>query len=264
MDIIQRDNKYFLQLANGELELSEQQVKKRVERGDQLHEYLQKLERKEPKALVKEISKTAQSFITSGKYFDNLIREFEQIHKLSEDKEDAVEKLVRFCKNAINKLQQDRKNPKTDHVVIDYYILSWSRVISFIQSLSNTEPEAPPVVEAPKEIIVQKPQNLIRQLLMIQLLQADGLFPISDALMGISQDDILLLISGVLDADKEAVQEAIHQSSVILMKRGISQANREERTKLLEDMEQHFEKLPYSNVINRIKSLLKSYRSENS
>ena len=263
MDIIQRDKKYFLQLANGELELTEQQVKKRVERGDKLHEYLKKLEQEEPQTPAREAApKTAQSFITSGKYFDNLIREFEQIYRVSDEKEDAAEKLIRFCKNAINKLHHDRKNPKTDHVVIDYYILSWSRVISFIQSLSETEPEA----EAEKEVATiedktpLKPVNLTKQLLIIQLMQADGLFPISDALQGVNQEDVMRLVAGILNADIETVKEAMQTSSTILLKRDITPENKEERIKMLEEVEVHFEELPYSNIVSRIKVLLKVYR----
>ena len=263
MDIIQRDKKYFLQLANGELELTEQQVKKRVERGDKLHEYLKKLEQEEPQTPAREAApKTAQSFITSGKYFDNLIREFEQIYRVSDEKEDAAEKLIRFCKNAINKLHHDRKNPKTDHVVIDYYILSWSRVISFIQSLSETEPEA----DAEKEVATiedktpSQPVNLTKQLLIIQLMQADGLFPISDALQGVNQEDVMRLVAGILNADIETVKEAMQTSSTILLKRDITPENKEERINMLEEVEVHFEELPYSNIVSRIKVLLKVYR----
>ena len=264
MDIIQRDNKYFLQLANGELELTEQQVRKRVERGDKLHEYLKKLEKEEPQTPAKETKpKTAQSFITSGKYFDNLIREFEQIYRVSEDKNDAAEKLIRFCKNAITKLHHDRKNPKTDHVVIDYYILSWSRVISFIQSLTDVEPE--PQVQEPAASVQEKsqetPVDLTKQLLIIQLMQADGLFPISDALQGVNQDDVIRLIAGILNAELELVREALLNSSAILLKRDISPENKEYRICMLEELESHFELLPYSNIISRIKLLLKLYRS---
>jgi len=268
MDIIQRNDKYFLQLANGELELSEQQVKKRVERGDKLHEYLQQLEKKEPETPVKEdVPKSAQSFITSGKYFDNLIREFEQIYRTSEDKEDAEKKLIQFCRNAINKLHLDRKNPRTDHVVIDYYILSWSRVISFIQSLANVEPEEMPVADAARETTQGVDQqrahrNFVKQELIIQLMQADGLFPISDALQGVSQNDILKLISGVADAEVGSVEEALQQSSAILLKRSINKESCEERIRLLEELDVYFEQLPYPNIISRVKLLLKIYKEQ--
>jgi len=262
MDIIQRDNKYFLQLANGELELTEQQVKKRVERGDKLHEYLKKLEKEEPQTPAKETKpKTAQSFITSGKYFDNLIREFEQIYRVSEDKNDAAEKLIRFCKNAITKLHHDRKNPKTDHVVIDYYILSWSRVISFIQSLTEVEPEPQAEEAAAPEKAPETPVDLTKQLLIIQLMQADGLFPISDALQGVNQDDVIRLIAGILNSELDLVREGLQNSSAILLKRDISPENKEYRINMLEELESHFELLPYSNIISRIKLLLKLYRS---
>jgi len=260
MDIVQRNSKYFLQLANGELELTEQQVQKRIQRGDKLREYLQKLESKEPEVPVKETPKTAQSFITSGKYFDNLIREFEEIYRLSEDREDAADKLIRFCKNAINKLYTDRKNPKTDHVVIDYYILSWSRVISFIQSLANQEPEENASANADISAVAQPKHNIVKQLIVIQLLQADGLFPMSDALQGITQEDIIKLTGGVLDTEKEAIENALQESSAILLKRGITAENKEERIALLEEIDAHFEQLPYANIISRIKLLLKIYR----
>lgn len=265
MDIIQRNNKYFLQLANGELELTEQQVQKRVERGDKLHEYLQKLEQKEPEVPAKEdVPKSAQSFITSGKYFDNLIREFEQLYRLSEDKEEAERKIIQFCRNAINKLYLDRKNPKTDHVVIDYYILSWSRVISFVQGLANKEPEeasAEPAVSGNVQTATEeRPRSLVRQLLIIQLMQADGLFPISDALQGVAQNDITLLITGMLGVDEDYIGEALQQSSAILLKRGITQQNKEERIRILEELDAYFEKLPYPNIISRVKLLLKIYR----
>jgi hypothetical protein len=269
MEIVQRNNKYFLQLANGELELSEQQVKKRVERGDKLREYLQKLESKEqpkipikeePKPGAKPSAKTAQTFITSGKYFDNLIREFEEIYRTSEEKEEAAEKLIRFCNNAILKLQHDRKNPKTDHVVIDYYVLSWSRVISFIQSLTNTEPAEPPAAVV-QEAVIEKPKDLTKQLVIIQLMQAEGIFPISNALEGINQTDILNLIGGVIDAKAEDIELAFGQASAILLKRDITKENFEERVTLIEELEAYFEQLPYSNIISRIKVLHKAYKN---
>ncbi len=267
MDIIQRNNKYFLQLVNGELELTEQQVKRRVERGDTLREYLQKLEQKEPEIPVKEdLPKSAQSFITSGKYFDNLIREFEQIYCMSEDKEDAEKRLIQFCRNAINKLHLDRKNPKTDHVVIDYYILSWSRVISFIQSLANKEPEEVMVSNAPPESpaagAAPGMRNIVKQLLIIQLMQADGLFPISDALQGVAQTDIIRMMSGVLDASPEQIEDALQQSSALLLKRGINKENRDGRMLLLEELDGYFEQLPYPNIVSRVKLLLKIYREQ--
>lgn len=265
MDIIQRDNKFYLQLANGELELTEQQVKKRIERGDKLHEYLRQLEKEEPQHTFDDSPKNAQTFITSGRYFDNLIHEFEEIYRLSDDRKEAVEKLTRFCKNAINKLHHDRKNPKTDHIVIDYYILSWSRVIAFLQSLADTDPAPASTTAAkktPTEEVPAEPSKklLTRQLLVLQLMQADGLFPISNALYGISQDDILRLICNILNVRKEEVEDAILESSAILLKRNITEENKPARIHILEEMEELFEQLPYSNIISRIKLLLKIYK----
>lgn len=288
MDIIQRDNRYYLQLSNGELELTEQQARKRLERGDQLrdaydnapvmelepegepeihHQSFEAVpEPKQESVTEQQTTQKAHAYISSGKYFDNLIQEFEQIYKYSDDKAEATEKLTRFCKNAITKLHHDRRNPKADHVVIDYYILSWTRVISVLKSLEHktqaaatASAAAMSAIPALENITQPQPRNLKRQLLIIQLLQADGLFPISDALQGITQADIVNIISVMLHADKESVQEAIQTSSAILLKRGISGENIEERITLLHDMEQYFEQLPYSNIISRIKLLIKIY-----
>ncbi len=100
-------------------------------------------------------------------------------------------------------------------------------------------------------------QGGFREVLAVPAAQV---FPISDALQGISQDDILKLIGGMLDVDKESLQEAIQHSSAILLKRGITPENKEQRIQLLEEMDVYFEQLPYSNIISRIKLLLKLYR----
>jgi hypothetical protein len=315
MDILQRDSRYYLQLSNGELELTEQQALKRVERGDLLvYESGARITQKDtarkieisslntpiavnqsanphvpeldlsyhqtaPKTIAfhpqdyghsvsdkadafERISKAApHSAVTSGKYFDNLLQEFEHIYQHSDDKPEALDKLVRFCKNSITKLHHDRKNPKSDPVVIDFFILSWTRIMTYLQSLPNkvsSQIEVNPANSNQGTAVTTK-YHLTRQLLMVQLLQADGLFPISDALQGITQNDIVNMISGMLNADKEAVQEAIQTSSSILLKRGITRENIEERIALLQEMEKYFDQLPYSNIISRVKLLIKIY-----
>jgi hypothetical protein len=65
-----------------------------------------------------------------------------------------------------------------------------------------------------------------------------------------------------LDTEKEAIEEAMQTSSSILLKRGITKENREERIKLLEELDEYFEQLPYSNIISRIKLLLKIYKEQ--
>lgn len=330
MDIILRDNRYFLQLSNGELELTEQQARKRLERGDKLRESLQmpvtnptpvseqsfvskESAEKNPAAfLVKNgfslradkqadvppvvadpetIAANAtrvqpeytphingqainaygpggqgQSIITSGKYFDNLIKEFEQIYEYSDDKDEAEEKLIRFCRNSITKLHHDRRNPKSDHIVIDFYILSWTRVLSHIRSLKLKEAVKAVEREQADELRVQAltpppplPKNVTRQILILQLMQADGLFPFSDALQGVTHQDIVHMMCGILNATESEVEDGILQSSSILLKRNVTTDNIQERIALLRDMELHFDKLPYHNIISRVKLLIRLY-----
>jgi len=271
MEIIQRNNKFYLQLANGELELTEQQVKKRIERGDKFREYLRQLEQEESKPVVafEDNPPETKTVVTSGKYFEDLIEEFENIYRISEDKPETLDKLVKYCKNAIHKLQQDKKNPKTDHIIIDYYILSWTKVIAHLESLPHKEQDIgkSEEIKQPFDLPFETsnsqpadPNQLVRQVLILQLMQADGLFPISNALQGISQSDIVKLMCNILNASEESIEEAIQESSFLLLKRNISLENKTKRIQLLESVEELFEQLPYPNIISRIKLLLKIYR----
>lgn len=289
MEIVHKQNKYFLQFDSGELELSEQQVQKRLERGDKVLEKLQKLQDVLPDVKgnveVKKSSKldmddTLSSQFTSAKYFEFIFTEFKEIYKANRDNPETVNKLVRFCKNSIHKLEDDRKSPRTDHVVIDFYILSWHRVIAYLQTLPVVVAEEEKEQQQSVDTLMastqsenvniqysetsqaQQPKDYTKQLLIIQLMQADGLFPINNALEGIKQDDIQKLIAGILGVEENVVRQALHNASSILLKRDVTHKNIVERIQLLEEVETYFEVLPYSDIISRIKLLLKLYREK--
>jgi hypothetical protein len=286
MQIVQRHNKYFLQFDSGELELSEQQVQKRLERGDKVLDQLNMMQENLPeidsnikieKNIVQKNSVFAPQSYTSAKYFDHVLYEFEQIYKANIDDPETGDKLKRFCKNSIEKLENDRKSPRTDHVVIDYYILSWNRLLNFIDTLPEKigrdqeaakqndkvkdQPPAPadiPQPEPPKTSL----KDHTKQLLIIQLMQADGIFPINNAIDGVTQKDILRLISGVLSVEEQSIHQALHNATSILLKRNVTAQNIGGHIQLLEEVETFFEELPYPNIISRIKMLLKIYREK--
>lgn len=283
MQIVQRHNKYFLQFDNGELELSEQQVQKRLSRGDKVMNQLQTLQEDLPKIegnvkINKKSMENGSAFsansYASAKYFDHIIHEFEQIYRANADDPQALDKLRRFCTNSVQKLERDRKSPKTDHVVIDYYLLAWNRVAAFLDSLPGkikSEEIIQPVTEKLAEVntpstISTDPAPVVkdytRQLLIIQLMQAEGIFPINNALEGVTQNDIHKLISGILGVGEPLTSQALHNASAILLKREITPENILERIKILEDVENFFEELPYANIISRVKLLLKIYREK--
>lgn len=285
MQIVKRHNKYYLQFDNGELELSEQQVQKRLSRGDKMMNQLQTLEEDLPKieGNVKISKKNVENgggfssnSYASAKYFDHIIHEFEQIYLANTDDPQALDKLRRFCKNSIQKLERDRKSPKTDHVVIDYYLLAWNRVLNFIDTLPEKikSKEHISVVSPAKENIAVANNNDIskettpvlkdhtKQLLIIQLMQAEGIFPINNALEDVTQTDIQKLISGILGIEDLSASQALHHASAILLKRNITLENIADRIRILEETEAFFEELPYANIISRVKLLLKIYREK--
>lgn len=284
MQIIRKHNKYFLQFDKGELELSEQQVKKRMERGDKVLDQLQLMEEALPDidANIK-IENTgatdtndifSQQSYTSAKYFDHIYGEFKNIYIANKDSPDTINKLKRFCTNAIQKLENDRKSPRTDHVIIDYYILSWNAVIVFLDTLpdkiknenfsqsSEINQGTATVTNDPVATQKKFSKDFSKQLLIIQLMQADGLFPINDAIEGVTQADVHKLIAGMLDLSIDATHQALHQAASILLKRNITPENISARIKLLEEVEVYFEELPYTNIISRVKLLLKLYHEK--
>jgi hypothetical protein len=279
MEIIRKHNRYFLQFESGELELSEQQVQKRLERGDTVLDQLKTLEKNlpeiesnvsiEPGRITNDDIFLGQSY-NSAKYFDYVMSEFEHIYKANKDAPDTIEKLKRFCRNSISKLENDRKSPKTDHVIIDFYILSWNRVINHLDTLPSKvyleEINANHVDSALSAAVPQEtkndPQSFTRQVLILQLMQADGLFPINDALEGVTQQDIQRLIAGILGVQENVTHDALHKASDILLKRNITPESLVERIQILEHIETYFEELPYPNIISRIKLLLKLYRDK--
>jgi len=288
MEIIRKQNKYYLQFDNGELELSEQQVQKRIERGDKVSGKLQSLKASLPdiesnieiataqkNAPEKQLSKE----FTSAKYFDRVVTEFREIYKSNEDKEDTLLKLKNFCQNSIRKLEHDRKSPRTDHVVIDYYLLSWHRVLVLLddrESVIRKETDEDVRENDPENISVSQSTNLAskenvppepdhtKQLIITQLMQADGLFPINNALDGVTQTDIQKLIAGITGVKEDIAKQALHNASSILLKRNITKENIDERIRLLEEVELFFEELPYADIISRVKVLLKLYRDKKS
>ncbi|HTN45133.1 MAG TPA: hypothetical protein VL098_02210 [Flavipsychrobacter sp.] len=277
MEIIRKHNRYFLQFESGELELSEQQVQKRLERGDTVLDQLRTLEKNlpeiesnvsmEPGRIANDDIFLGQSY-NSAKYFDYVMSEFEHIYKANKEIPDTIEKLKRFCRNSISKLENDRKSPKTDHVIIDFYILSWNRVINHLDTLPlkvySEETNAHPADDGLGANGQEKsdPQSLTRQVLILQLMQADGLFPINDALEGVTQQDIERLIAGILGVQGNVTHDALHKASDILLKRNITPESLKERILILEHIETYFEELPYPNIISRIKLLLKLYRDK--
>lgn len=294
MEIVRKQNRYFLQFDAGELELTEQQVQKRLERGDKVMDQLQKLQDTLPDIettieMQSSSSKIDNDFTfspqyNSAKYFEYIFNEFKEIYKANRDNPDTIKKLVRFCKNSILKLEDDRKSPRTDHVVIDFYILSWHRVISYLDALpkaveqeaienaTQTTPEIQPspvekIIPTEKATVVNTPpptesKDYTKQLLIIQLMQADGIFPINNALEGVTQSDIHRLIAGVLGTDETTVRQALHSAASILMKRNMTTENIPDRIRILEEVEAHFETLPYNDIISRVKLLLKIYREK--
>src|SRR5690606_32955397 len=133
---------------------------------------------------------------SSAKYFEHILVEFEQIYAANEDKEATLQKLKNYCNNALKKLTDDRKNAKTDHVVIDYYLIAWNRVLHHVDQIprivsKNETAQKTENNDAEKGMMVDlnklgdfnpKKTDYTKELLVIQLLQADGHFPINNAI----------------------------------------------------------------------------------
>lgn len=277
MVIIEREGKYFLQISNGELELSEDQAKIKLEKGQAVlkgsHEA--RLEHMsgpetdvatepEKPAPISEIPREAQAFILSDEYYDNIIREFEKVYVANGRKDETAIELLDHCQRSIDHLKVERAQPGANLAVLDYQRLCWLRIIIFLQAMTGVPaPTHPDVLAAEKEK-VESERNLVKQLLVIQLLQETGAFPYADALKSITHDSIVGLIARILNKDKSIIKSNMQRSGDILLRRNVTDVNAPKRLKLLTDVEVYFADLPYNHVIIRLKSLKDFYNSFNS
>ncbi|HXS36967.1 MAG TPA: hypothetical protein VN721_09715 [Flavipsychrobacter sp.] len=139
MEITERDDKYFLKLSNGELELTEKQVQSLVERGavirNSLRNWIEKFSHRQWQ--VKKVPNTAEAFIKADEFFDNIIREFQEMFLAANNQQQTGERMLEFCGSQVQKLRKERDGSK-DHPFADYQILCWLRIISFIKSMTST------------------------------------------------------------------------------------------------------------------------------
>lgn len=305
MVIIEREGKYFLQISNGELELSEQQAKVKLEKGTAVLKDSKDAGISQATATDKAVSETivqtasaskhtvtttstpatqtdsvttlqqeprkltpitripteAKEFILSDEYYDNIIREFEKVYVANDRKEETALELLDHCQKSIDHLKLERSQPGADLAVLDYQRLCWLRIIIFLQALTGVPaPKHTDAIAEEKEK-AESERNLIKQLLIIQLLQETGAFPYADALKSITHDSILGLVSRILNKEKEMVKTNMQRSGDILLRRNVSETNAPKRLKLLTDIESYFSELPYNHVIIRLRSLKEFYKN---
>lgn len=260
MEIIQRNGKYFMQLANGELEISKDQFQKRVYEGAQIKhvdtDWQEVMQAREWPTRI--MPKDADMYIKAGQYFDNIIKELEQIYIGAGDRQkDIGHQIVVFCMAAINQLEQMGKSD----LLHRYHILSWQRILLFVQALTgnrnlNKTPSATPVFDT---------ADVNKQVFYLLLLQEAGLFPCADSQNGVTQTDVVQLIAGILGSSLERVIVAIQEANTILMRIDTQSGNIEDRRAMVEDAEAYFSGLPYKAIHKKIKSLsnyYKKYRAE--
>ncbi|MGN6567401.1 MAG: hypothetical protein ACTHJ0_05585 [Flavipsychrobacter sp.] len=142
MEILEREGKFYLILANGELELTEEQVKSRLQKGaiirNNLQSWIDNFQYKH--WLVNSISANPEVFIKSDAFFDDIIRELEQIYIAAYDKVGCGQQMIDFCKKQVERLIRDKERATLDKdkTFINYHMLCWFRVITYLQALTHT------------------------------------------------------------------------------------------------------------------------------
>ncbi|MBL7718182.1 MAG: hypothetical protein JNL72_05040 [Flavipsychrobacter sp.] len=298
MVIVEREGKYFLQISNGELELSEKQAKARLEKGtavlkDGAHSPSEQpgevavAEASEAATVapgaessgdtiatdpgeesgksaavpLNKIPAEAKAFILSDEYYDNIIFEFEKVYVSGGRKEETAIELLDYCQKSIDHLKVERSQPNADLALLDYQRICWLRIIVFLQALTGVPaPRHADTIAQEKEKL-ESERALVRQLLVIQLLQETGAFPYADALKSITHDNIIGLVSRMLNKDKTVIKNAMQRSGDILLRRNVTEANATRRLNLLTDVESYFAELPYNHVIIRLRSLKEFYKN---
>jgi hypothetical protein len=212
-------------------------------------------------AIVSKIPAEAQAFILSDEYYDNIIREFEKVYVANGRKEKTALELLDHCQRSIDHLKLERSQPGADLALLDYQRICWLRIVVFLQALTGVPaPKHPDSIAAEKEK-ANSEKELVKQLLVIQLLQETGAFPYADALKSITHDSIVGLVSRILNKDKSIIKTAMQRSGDILLRRNVSPTNAPKRLKMLIEIETYFSELPYNHVIIRLRSLKEFYKN---
>lgn len=210
---------------------------------------------------IDRIPNEAQAFILSDEYYDNIIREFEKVYVANGRKEETALELLDHCQKSIDHLKLERSQPNADLALLDYQRICWLRIIVFLQALTGVPaPKHPDVVAHEKEKL-ESERTLVKQLLVIQLLQETGAFPYADALKSITHDNIIGLVARILNKEKSVIKTAMQRSSDILLRRNVSTANAPKRLKMLIDIESYFTDLPYTHIMIRLRSLKEFYKN---
>ena len=207
---------------------------------------------------VNKVPNTAESFILSDEYYDSIIREFERVYVANNRKDETALELLEYCQKSINHLKIERAQPNADLALLDYQMLGWLRIIVFLQALTGVAAPKQPESAGEK---TEKDRDIIKQMLVIQLLQETGAFPYADALKSITHDSIVGLISRILNKEKAQVKASMQRSGDILLRRNVTPAHAAQRLKLLTEVESYFSELPYNHVIIRLKSLKEFYKN---
>ena len=141
MEILERDGRYYLQLSNGELELTEEQVRSRLQKGavirNNLDSWIDNFSYRH--WIANKVPTASDPFIKSATFFDDIIREFEQIYEAAHNKTGAGEKMLEFCWGKVQQLRREKDAAQDDKqkIFIDYHTLCWLRVISYLQALTH-------------------------------------------------------------------------------------------------------------------------------
>lgn len=141
MELLERDGKYFMKLANGELEITRQQAEKMIkERGAVLRNNLSNwMDHFAYKPIpIAAVPATAADFVSADKYYNDIMKELEQIYRANNHDPELARQMVNFCIDNMGKLRSNRS--KTRFLAFsDYQVINWLRVQSFLLAMSKSE-----------------------------------------------------------------------------------------------------------------------------
>ena len=128
-----------MKLSNGELEITAQQADSMVKnRGavlrNNLRNWIDNFVYRQWD--VTTVPATTDSFIRAEAFYNDIMRELEQIYRAHKDDATAQE-MTAFCKSNIEKLKKNREKTR-DKIFTDYQVMCWIRVLTFVMGLTST------------------------------------------------------------------------------------------------------------------------------
>jgi hypothetical protein len=142
MKIIQRDDKYYIQLIDGEIEVTPEEAKEKVKRLESLQQYCDAWLSSygHNRWSIKDVPNDADTYLRLNMFFQESKKALQEVYDQEEDKVKFFDKFEAIFKTYIDDLKLKASNPYSNKEIIKYQVRGFKGLMNFIKMLKSTYP----------------------------------------------------------------------------------------------------------------------------